>query len=226
MRDIDKGRTILFVSHNLNAVRTLCNHVLVLKDGRISGFGGTPEMIGKYMEGMNMAGEMSRDWPDDRHAPQNSISRLRKVSLCDASSRPLKEIFTHTNIHIQIEFTIKVPGSTVGMTLIVYDAGGNCVFSSINNNERQWYGKPMPSGRYRMTCLVPGNYFNNGWFSISLNMFGKNFSEAKLENDILRFHIQDSHEIRGDYHGQYSGCVRPYLEWNTQALGVKGEPAS
>lgn len=218
MRERDEERTILFVSHNLNAVRTLCNKVLLMENGKIAAFGDTSEMIGKYMEGVEVKGDMSREWPDVMHAPQNSISTLKKVSLCDVSGRPLQEIFTNIQFDIQIEFIVKVPGSTVGITLIVYDGEGNCVFSSINNNDDHWYGKPMPVGSYMTICKIPPNYFNNGWFSISINMFGKNYSEPKMENDVLRFHIQDSFEIRGDYHGEYCGCVRPCLGWSTQAL--------
>ncbi len=218
MRERDEERTILFVSHNLNAVRTLCNKVLLMENGKIAAFGDTSEMIGKYMEGVEVKGDMSREWPDVMHAPQNSISTLKKVSLCDVSGRPLQEIFTNIQFDIQIEFIVKVPGSTVGITLIVYDGEGNCVFSSINNNDDHWYGKPMPVGSYMTICKIPPNYFNNGWFSISINMFGKNYSEPKMESDVLRFHIQDSFEIRGDYHGEYCGCVRPCLGWSTQAL--------
>jgi len=222
MGERDEEKTILFVSHNLNAVRALCNKVLLMENGRVAAYGGTVEMIGKYMEGVEEEGKTSREWPDARHAPQNSISMLSEVFLSDISNQPLQEIFTNTQFNIQIKFIVKVPGSTVGMTLIVYDGEGNCVFSSINNNDSQWYGKPMPAGTYLTKCQIPKNYLNNGLFSISINMFGKNYSEPKIVNDVLHFHIQDSSEIRGDYHGEYCGCVRPYLGWHTQALNNKG----
>lgn len=218
MKERDEGKTILFVSHNLNAVRALCNKVLLLQNGEVAGFGETVEMIGKYMEGVEEKGYMSREWPDANYAPQNSICALSKVSLCDASGKTLQEVFTNTLLNIQISFNVKVSGSAVGITLIFYDSQGNCVFSSINNNDDKWYGRPMPIGKYVTTCQIPKNYFNDGWFSIAINIFGKNFSEPTMVNDVLRFHIQDSAEIRGDYHGEYGGCVRPCLEWRTQAL--------
>lgn len=221
MRERDEEKTILFVSHNLNAVRALCNKVLLMQNGEVAGFGETVEMIGKYMEGVEEKGYMSREWPDANSAPQNSICTLSKVSLCDTSGKALQEVFTNTLLNIKISFNVKASGSTVGITLILYDSQGNCVFSSINNNDDEWYGKPMPIGKYVTTCQIPKNYFNDGWFSISINMFGKNFSEPKMVNDVLRFHIQDSSEIRGDYHGEYGGCVRPCLEWRTRALNTK-----
>ena len=217
MSDIDTGRTMLFVSHNLTAMRALCDRALLLHEGQVVDLGGTSEIIRKYLDGFQATGDMAREWPNVMQAPQNSLARLMKVWLSDDSGKPLKEIHTNIPLNIQIEFTVKIPGSTVGMTLIVYTAEGTCVFSSINN-DRSWYGKSMPAGPYRASCRIPGNYFNNGWFSISLNLFGKNFSEAKMANDILRFHIQDSHNVRGDYHGEYRGCTRPDLEWQTKAL--------
>jgi ABC-type polysaccharide/polyol phosphate transport system ATPase subunit len=44
------GRTILFVSHNVNAVQRLCNKVLLLSRGRAEGYGDTAELVQRYLE--------------------------------------------------------------------------------------------------------------------------------------------------------------------------------
>ncbi len=50
MSDVAKeGRTVLFVSHNLGAVETLCNKCIFLKFGRISSIGMVREVISKYL---------------------------------------------------------------------------------------------------------------------------------------------------------------------------------
>ncbi len=213
-----EGRTILFVSHNLNAIRMLCNKVMMLKNGSVDGFGEPSEIIGRYSEDIKAGGMMTREWSSPGRSPQNSGMMLRKASLTDAAGKQLQEVFTNTEFNIQLEIVAKNPGTSVGLTMIVYDAEGNCVFSSINNRDSEWYGKSVSAGIYRVLCRIPANYFNNGWFSIAVNMFGRNFSDSKMEKDVLRFEIQDSSEIRGDYHGEFAGCVRPALEWRTWAL--------
>lgn len=56
MQDISKGqgRTVLFVSHNMTAIETLCNRVLVLENGRLVFSGGVEEGISRYFENMNL----------------------------------------------------------------------------------------------------------------------------------------------------------------------------
>ena len=105
----------------------------------------------------------------------------------------------------------------MGFTVIFYDNEGNCIFSSISNHEANWYGKAMPAGRYKSVCKIPANFFNNGWFNLSLNLFGKNFSDARMVHEVLKIEILDGSTVRGDYYGGYSGVVRPALEWYTES---------
>ena len=213
----NKGRTVLFVSHSMSAIRSLCNKVILLRNGQISGYGNAADEISNYLADTKDWGSTQQIWPDSRNAPQNSFVVLKKIALCDAGGDLLSEILTSTSINVHIEFAVKLTEADVGFTLIIYDAEGNCVFSSINNRDRDGYGKPLPQGGYVAICKIPGNFFNNGWFSVAVNCFGKNFSESCMVKDALRFEIYDSPEIRGDYLGDFSGCVRPALEWCMQA---------
>jgi len=54
MRDIvkDQGRTVLFVSHNMAAVQSLCNKTLLFNNGKIKEFGKTEAVISKYIKGV------------------------------------------------------------------------------------------------------------------------------------------------------------------------------
>jgi len=209
----NNGRTILFVSHNMTAIRSLCNKAIFLKNGQVIGYGNANKEIGSYLADSKDLGVTRRIWTDSKKAPQNSFAILKKIELCDATGNTLSEVLTSTPINVHIEFAVKVARAEVSLTLIVYDVEGNCVFSSINNLDKERYGKPLQRGSHVAICKIPGNFFNNGWFCFSINMFGKNFSESCFEKDALRFEIYDSTEIRGDYHGGYAGCVRPALVW-------------
>jgi lipopolysaccharide transport system ATP-binding protein len=45
-----EGRTVLFVSHNMHSIQSLCSKALLLKNGKMQGFGAVPEMINKYLQ--------------------------------------------------------------------------------------------------------------------------------------------------------------------------------
>jgi lipopolysaccharide transport system ATP-binding protein len=105
------------------------------------------------------------------------------------------------------------------MNVLFYDMENNCILASINNHERNWYGKPMKEGTYRSVCRIPKNLFNNGFYSLSLILFGKNFAESVAEHGILKLEIRDGPEVRGDYFGEYACHIRPFFEWLTVRSG-------
>ena len=62
MDDVAKsGRTVLFVSHNLESVISLCNRVIWIDDGEIKGDGNPVEIVNKYLETINQISESQID---------------------------------------------------------------------------------------------------------------------------------------------------------------------
>lgn len=216
MEDVSReGRTVLFVSHNLTAVRSLCNGAILLKEGIMMANGASGEVVSKYMEDVRK-NILVQEWTDEKTAPQNESAILRKVAICDDSGNLLNEIYSDTTFNIEVEFKIKKEGTFVGLTVIVYDVENKCVFSSINNHEETWYGKPMSIGIYKSLCTIPSNLFNNGRFSVTLNLFGKGYTDPQMLHEVLNIEVLDGHTLRGDYYGGWAGVVRPELKWLTK----------
>ena len=210
-----EGRTVLFVSHNLTAVRTLCTRAILLRQGRVVADASASEAVAQYVADVNQ-NLLEREYPDSALAPQNTSARIRRVAIHSERDAASDEIDTATPLLVDIDYETKSDDAVVGFTLLVHDAENNAVFISISNRETRYYGRPMATGTYRTTCRIPPNLLNAGWFTIGLNMFGSNFSDNRFTHEILRFEVQDSQEIRGDYFGPYWGAVRPALEWTTE----------
>jgi lipopolysaccharide transport system ATP-binding protein len=219
MRSVsEEGRTVLFVSHNLTAVRTLCSRALLLRDGRVAVDDTAPRVVSAYMADVS---EAVWEWQPARegdHLLQNDSALVTRAAITGGGQTVVDELTTSSPFAIDIDFTVKHEGGFVGLTVILYDAEHNCVFSSLSNRERAWYGKPMPRGTYRARCQVPGDLLNAGWFSVDVNLFGKDFTDQQLGRDVLRLEVQDSGLLRGDYFGAYHGAVRPALVWRTETL--------
>jgi len=218
MRSVsEEGRTVLFVSHNLTAVRTLCSRALLLRDGRVAADDTAPRVVTAYMADVS---EAVWEWRPSRQnqALQNDSALVTSATIAGPDHVVVDELTTSSPFSIDIDFIVKHDGGFVGLTVILYDAEHNCVFSSLSNREPAWYGRAMPSGTYRARCQVPGDLLNAGWFSIDINLFGKDFTDQQLGCDLLRLEVQDSGMLRGDYFGAYYGAVRPALTWQTEAL--------
>lgn len=210
-----EGRTVLFVSHNLGSIRSLCSRAVLLIDGMIAADGVPDRVINEYLADKN-----SRKYIAEAETGnailQNDTAMVTKVEILNEDGLLLDSISTDTTFDVAIYYTTKRDGVTVGLNLVVYDSENNCVFGSINNHETNWYGKPMPSGSFKSVCQIPKNFFNNGIYRIKIVLFGKGFSEPVISQEILTIEIQDGLEVRGDYYGIYASCTRPLFNWITE----------
>jgi lipopolysaccharide transport system ATP-binding protein len=212
------GRTVLFVSHNLAAVRALCGRAILLDRGTLVADGNPGEVTARYLRDLR-GDRVGGRWDDEGTAPQNHSAVLRRVSVVDDLGEPLDRVDTDTPFRIEVEYRVKAEGTSMGLTAMLYDGEGACAFSSINNHEPNWYGKPMRQGVYRSACRVPAGFLNDGWYTVTLILFGRGFSDACTVQNAVRLEVHDAPSVRGDFFGVYAGCIRPLLEWKTSRVG-------
>jgi lipopolysaccharide transport system ATP-binding protein len=218
MKDVSRsGRTILFVSHNMTAVRSLCERAILLRDGRVVEDGSAASVIGHYV---TLAREpiLERAWPDPGSAPRNATTLLHGVAIRAVDGGPAAELSIDTPFRIDFDFEVLAAGALVGITALLHDAQGTCIFGSISNREPTYYGRPMPAGRYRSSCLIPGSLLNNGFHTLSAILFGSSFSDATHVQEALTFELGDTSALRRDFFGEWSGSVRPALDWSTKPI--------
>ena len=218
MEDVGKqGRTVLFVSHNMGAIRTICDRGFLLGSGRLLLDKSATFTVDQYLR-ISDDQLYVREWDNEFDAPRNSFVKLIRTAVCDNAGQMLQIVTTDTEFRIEIIFEIICSGASVGVTLLLNDTDSSCIFSSINNSEPNWYGSFMPAGIYRTLCVIPGNFLNNRTFSVDLNVFGMSFTDLLTVKDVLKFEVQDGINVRKDYFGDYAGYIRPDLLWITERL--------
>jgi lipopolysaccharide transport system ATP-binding protein len=214
------GRTVIFVSHNMSLVRSLCSRAVLLDAGRVVMDAPVDDVAAKYLSEGAMQPVARSSWRGE-NAPHNRSARMSSVALrCDDGDA--SDLTIDAPFHVDLEFEVMQPESVVGITLVLHDVEGTCIFSSIGNREPRWYGKPMPAGRYRSRCTVPANLLNAGTFSLSVIMFGEGFSDPITVRDVLLFRLRDSEALRRGFSGVWSGAVRPALDWITTESDEQG----
>jgi lipopolysaccharide transport system ATP-binding protein len=216
MDDVAKeGKTVLFVSHNITAIKNLCNKAILLQKGKIEMNDSAEAVTSRYLASMQ-ENRLIKKWDDQKFAPQNTCVVLNEVSVRNKDGQLMDAIYTDTPFYIQIQYQIICDNGSAGLSVAFYDNENNCVFISMNNQELNYYDKSMAKGNYCSICKIPANLFNNGIFNVDINIFGKNFSDNCDNKDILRFEILDGSTVRKDYYGDYKGVLRPLLHWVTR----------
>jgi lipopolysaccharide transport system ATP-binding protein len=222
------GRTVLFVSHSMPTVLNLCERAILLVSGRVANDGMTKEVVGQYLSSTRSeSGEVV--FEDAASAPGNELVRLHAVRIFqDGLDVPTLNLDISQQILIEISYWNLKDGLNVYPAIWLRDALGTYVLSSthhksISSTADEWSNRPHPVGLFRSVCRIPGNFLNDGEYSITA-IVGKNVSDTiVLEDHILSFTVHDTGEMRQEYSGRWIGTVRPKLAWSTEYMGSDPE---
>ena len=212
-----QGRTVLFVSHNMVAVKSLCTRAILLQIGSLVEEGDPARVVNQYLG----AGRVSRAetvWADPMHAPSTPAFRLRSVRVRNNAGEITSELSTRESFSVEIDYVNLSVGSTLGATVLLYNSDGIHVLSSLSNREPNWHGRAFPKGLFRSTCHFPGNLLPEGRFDVSVLVWANNYTISHREDYVVEFEMHESIEARADYFGDWSGVVRPLLDWETKCL--------
>lgn len=194
MGDISKGegRTVLFVSHNMAAVKSLCNRGIVLKNGLISYKGEVNDSIDNYLnEDVNY--EQSKTFFNLNSNELNSISKVEIVGK--------EQYYSHSeSITINIHFKTEAKDCNVGIALL--NSNKIKIFTTVHK----------VSGRTnKVTCELPSNLLLEGSYSLDV----ASFYDDKLYdylNDICNFHVADFSNDYKIYNGNI-GDLKIECKW-------------
>jgi len=208
----ESGRTVVFVSHNMWAVRRLCDRVIILDRGSILAEGNTDEIVHKYLQGAAEAVEA-----EEIKFAMGPIESYRVVGvrLLDDDGAAVRQFAISRGATAEIEYEVLRPGTRVGFSLVLFDDENRCLFGSLNNTDAE-HGAPRDAGAYVAACEIPGDLLNAGTYSLSVICTESGWTNGHRLNGVLTFTAVDDGVLRGDYSGGYSGSLRPRLRWTTR----------
>ena len=212
-----QGRTVLFVSHNMIAVKSLCTRAILLKIGSLVEDGDPARVVNQYL-GAGRASRSETVWPDPMQAPGTPEFRLSAVRVRNSSGEISSELSTREPFSVEVDYMNLSDGSALGATVLLYNSDGVHVLSSLSNREPNWHGRAFPKGLFRSTCHFPGDLLPTGRFDVSVLVWANNYTISHREDYVVEFDMHESIDARADYFGGWSGVVRPLLDWETQYL--------
>ena len=220
MQDVaHQGRTVLFVSHNMQAVVRLCNRAIELAQGVVLREGPVHKVVSEYLRG-GSGPSGSREWPSD-NAPGSDVVRLCRVSVRGEDQELLQVSDIRKPMFLEMEYEVLRAGCVVLAHFSVHNEYGIQVFSAVDNGPT-WRGSPRPVGRYVTTGRIPGNLLTEGTLIVGAAV-------NTLQPSVLQFHAQEAVSVRivddaegdsarGDFPGTLNGVVMPLLQWETRLL--------
>jgi lipopolysaccharide transport system ATP-binding protein len=221
-----EGRTVLFVSHNLSAIRSLCTNAVCLTEGKVTSIGPIEGVIGQYLSSVSQAtNALKKLWANTKDAPGDGTVALRSIGV-KSNGEYRFDVDIDKPIEIEFEFWNKQPGQRLSYSIHVLDSSGGCLFSGVNwtsacVNPDPWYGEKYPMGLFKVQMIIPGLLLNEGLHMAKLFILrDMNTQQFPLKlDDALTFNVVDTGVMRREYKGSWIGAIRPRLDWQTIAIG-------
>ncbi len=217
-----EGRTVLFVSHNMQAVTRLCQRGLLLSDGHVLMDSDIVDVTSKYLQSeRGIQGE--KRWDDAKAAPGDSIARLKAVRVI-SGDEVTDTIDIRCPVTLEMEYWNLKPDAQLLSVFSFMNEQGVILFVSADFEDQKWGIQHKPVGVFRSRCTVPGNLFAEGQISIVAEVSTRHptYEIHFLEYDSVSFQVVDKGEpgsVRAGWGRNIPGVVRPALTWESTFLG-------
>jgi len=197
------GRTIIFVSHNMQAVQSLCKTAIYLKQGKLVDIGRTDKVINNYLS-REVKNCLDKSW-GEADAPGNEFVRLYSARILPQLDDGSDVIDVTTPIAIEFDFEV-LKELNIALSLLLYTASGVCIFN-VGTATR------LLKGRHSSMLKIPGKLLNDDIYSINL-LFVRDMSTVIYQvESLLTFEVVDGVRT-GNWYGKWLGAVRPELDFS------------
>lgn len=225
MKDLAaEGRTVLFVSHSMQAVKAMCSRAIFLEQGKITAVDSVEEVINQYARSIEIAEVQSWIVAEKRfnemtvspyvHSTEYMSCKWAGVLDNNNQCNGLIEISSKFKVVIRLNVKKKLPLDAVP-SLHFYDEFGNRFFVT--------YPEFLPKlnvGENEIHCNLEPFLFNVGKYYVTIIMsspeWGGDYPNHFVHESALRFEVVEknfSDMRRHGWKGLIPGMSRPRLEW-------------
>jgi lipopolysaccharide transport system ATP-binding protein len=169
MEDVARGgRTVLFVSHQMNAVKSLCSKALWLARGRVIDYAAADDVVRRYLSD---EGD-SASWTSDG-APGEGLDNPhfspRRFALVDSGLAPLEgSASADEKVGILIDGEVQAAHSALTVGFAVTATTGELLFWSLATDQSRERWPVYHKGRNRLVGWLPRHFLNEGDYLIEL----------------------------------------------------------
>lgn len=216
------GRTVLFVSHSMQAVKAMCEKALFLENGRAVSFVAVDEAATQYLR--SIESDNAANWGKPRfepgddgvvfHSDHQDMIRCCHAQILDSESAVTSELPIDRSFYIDLTYEVlQALNQSAVPNIHFYDEFGARAFISLPE-----LACPHEKGIYTVRCEVPAYQLNSGRYYVVIAFSSYSYERPlhfSYENS-LRFEIREigfSDPRRHGWKGQLPGFSRPRLLW-------------
>ncbi|WP_375560309.1 ABC transporter ATP-binding protein [Bernardetia sp. OM2101] len=209
MQDVStqEGRTILFVSHNMNSINTLCTKALLLEQGAIKHIGETQKMVDYYL-GINNIGRKKAEVNLD--FKQSQPFRFTKISVLNTDQKLQHDFEFGEDIFINIQFETLQVFPNFYLALKLQNEKGIEVYFNDTRDTESNVTSNLSIGKYSFLVKIPSVFVPDTYYITVAAVVVAGLEHLDRQEAICSFKVYDTRSIRSM---QRPGIVRIDTQW-------------
>ena len=156
MQDVSKGegRTVLFVSHNMTAVKNLCKSGILIENGCVKDIGGIDSVVQHYLMGESYNGINNHECQLENAPGEEGIKVILSKIITDNNI-----ITTSNDIKLVYKFWNEIDNRPIAVNPHLYDVNGVCIFNASSGTKYLSKGYHQAEFEIPANLLKAGNYY-------------------------------------------------------------------
>jgi lipopolysaccharide transport system ATP-binding protein len=217
MEDVGKeGRTVLFVSHNMQAIQLLCKTALHLKSGQVVNWGESKSVVTNYLADFGTI-KSQMTWAEE-NAPGNEEAKLTAIKVySDSNNSEIGTYSSRDNLFVNLEIIINQINSALCVGFDLINSEGTVLLRSYQTDLDSDRWIPLTIGKNTFVCKIPASFFNSGIYYICPRIGIHNLYWIVNLDAVIQFEIVLDHGISPLWNSlngkNRPGVIAPILAW-------------
>lgn len=217
------GRTVLFVSHNMNAVEDLCNSCILLEKGRIKAAStDVRSVIQSYLSSTTSSSyQTTGEWVNQENAFESPYFQPTRFTLCNKAGEPLPmPVRNDEEMYVRIEGKVNVSDEAlmVGYSLFNTETN-NCLYISNHTDSAVQKISSLETGFWSITSRLPSRLLNEGTYRLELITalyYREWISKPGVNAPTIFLNIQGGLSDSPYWMNPRNTLIAPLISWTTQ----------
>jgi lipopolysaccharide transport system ATP-binding protein len=212
MREVGReGRTVLFVSHNMGAIKDLCSTAILLKNGQVALKDRADQAIRQYLDdGITGALDVSFE---PGHNPQPS-ALITRFWVCTDDGQPLQNIEALKEFSVGLSLLVRRPIPDVEVSVRFSNSLDQPLFTTNLSDSRQH--TLLAPGTHSFLIMIPG-FLAPDRYTVTVGIHRPNIEILDYHQRILVFDVEETGTYMWQYRGTRYGNILVDFMWSRVA---------
>jgi lipopolysaccharide transport system ATP-binding protein len=211
-----QGRTVIFVSHQMDMIRALCGWAILLGNGHILSIGTPENVVAEYLRSSDLDGQAGVFEVEEDQAISVQII---KCAMTNTAGEFCNHFDVFEQIRLDFDYVIHKPveGSIVNFEI---KRNGTTLFFSFDTDQDSKKLGVRETGRYHSRVVIPAPLLKPGQYTITPGTGIANSHKIQHLEDALSFRVDLTSRPSTflSYAEKRSGSIAVPLDWHTQKM--------